>query len=106
MSLASKLKHRIALLQLSSDVDEAGQPLETWHTLAHTWAFIQPLRGRELFAAQQSHSEVTTRITIRYRDDVDSSMIARYQGTDFEILYIIHTDYAKKELQMMCRERQ
>ncbi|MMZ64143.1 Phage head-tail joining protein [compost metagenome] len=80
--------------------------MDEWVPVAETWADVYPLRGRELFAAQQASAEVTSRITIRYRTGIDRTMKVVYDGTEFEILYIIHTDYAKRELQLMCKERQ
>lgn len=102
-------RHRVGILRPPDpevDVDEAGQPLDEWIPVAETWADIFPLRGRELFAALQVNAEVTTKVTIRYRTGIDRTMKVIYNGTEFEILYIIHTDYAQKELQLMCRERQ
>ncbi|MBU5214564.1 phage head closure protein [Heyndrickxia oleronia] len=106
---SGEFRHRISILRPPDpeiDVDEAGQPLDDWISIAEVWAAIQPLRGRELFSAQQVNSEVTTRITIRYRTGIDRTMKAIYEGTEFEFLYVIHPDYSKKELQIMCKERQ
>lgn len=107
-SLASKLNKRINILRPpgSDDVDEIGQPLDTWLPIAQTWASIEPLSGRELFSAMQINAEVTTKIIIRYRTDINRTMKAIYNGTEFEFLYVIHKDYAKKELYIMCKERQ
>jgi SPP1 family predicted phage head-tail adaptor len=102
-------RHRIKILRPpdpEKDIDEAGQPLDFWPEVTKTWADIYPLRGRELFSAQQEHAEVTTRITIRYQEGVDRSMKVDYEKTEFEILYIIHKDFRGRELQLLCKERQ
>lgn len=103
-----KLRNRITILRPPSpdDVDEVGQPIDVWQPVAETWAAIEPLRGRELFSAQQVNAEVTTRIRVRYRKGIDRTMIARCGDIEFEFLYIIHVDYAKKELHIMAKERQ
>lgn len=103
-----KLNRRITIFKPPGpeDVDEAGQPIDYHIPIATVWASIEPLNGRELFAAQQANAEVTTRIRIRYRKGIDRTMIARYDGTEFEFLYTIHKDYAKKELHIMAKERQ
>lgn len=88
------------------DVDEAGQPLEAWVPVAETWAAIRTLRGRELSAAQQINAEITTEITIRYRTGIDRTMKAMYMEDEFEFLYVIHKDYAKKELQIFAKVHQ
>lgn len=108
-SLASRLRHRITIYRPPDpevDVDEAGQPLDEWVRVTETWAEIKPLSGRELFAAQQANAEVTARITLRYRIDIDRTMKVVFGKEEFEILYTIHKDYSKKELQLMCKERQ
>ncbi|MBS4191747.1 phage head closure protein [Bacillus sp. FJAT-49705] len=108
-SLASKLNKRISILRPpdpEKDVDEAGQPLDEWIPVAETWASIEPLRGRELFAAMQVNAEVTTKITVRYRKGLDRMMKALHNEIEFEFLYVINPKYANKELQIMCKERQ
>ncbi|MCM3242691.1 phage head closure protein [Cytobacillus oceanisediminis] len=108
-SLTSKLNHRISIMRPPDpelDVDEAGQPLEAWVPVAETWAAIRTLRGRELSAAQQINAEITTEITIRYRTGIDRTMKAMYMEDEFEFLYVIHKDYAKKELQIFAKVHQ
>lgn len=106
--LVNRLRHRVTILRPPGpeDVDEYGQPLDGFVPVATVWAAIEPLRGREYFSAMSEHAEVTTRIRIRYRDDVDRTMIVQYGETTFEILHIIHPEFGKKELQLMCKERQ
>lgn len=104
-----KLKNRISILRPPDpevDVDEAGQPLDEWIPVADTWAAIIPLRGRELESARQISGEVTTRIEIRYREGINRTMKAVFDSVEFEFLYIIHVDYAKKELHILAKERQ
>jgi len=107
-TLASRLNKRITILRkpLPEDQDDSGQPLDDWIPVATVWAAIEPLRGREFFAAQAVNAEVTTRIRIRYRSDVDRKMIARHKDAEFEILYTINPEFRNVELQLMSKERQ
>lgn len=89
-----------------NEVDEAGQPVNDWQATTTIWAAIEPLRGRELFAAQAVNAEVTTRIRVRWREDVDRKMEIAYKDLKFEILYVIHPEFGRKELHLMCKERQ
>lgn len=103
------LKHRIKVYRPpnpETDLDDAGQPLDEPIHHADVWAAIYPLRGRDLESARQVHGEVTTRIIVRYRKDIDNKMFAEYEGIRFEFLYIIHKDFAKKELHIMAKEVQ
>lgn len=107
--LVNRLDKRIAILRPADpekDQDESGQPLEGYVPVTTIWASIEPLRGREFFAAQAENAEVTTRIRVRYREGIDRTMIARYGDYEFEILFVIHPELSKKELQLMCKERQ
>ena len=88
------------------DTDELGQPIDEDIELAKLWASIEPLSGRELFAAQEANAEVTTRITLRFHKDIDRTMFVKHGVHEFEILYIINPKFANKELQLMCKERQ
>jgi len=105
---AGKLKHRITILKPSdgTTTDGYGQPLDDPVEVARPWAAIEPITGRDYLAAMQENAEVTTRIRIRYRAGIERSMIVRYGQSEFEILYIAHPEYAKKELHLMCKERQ
>lgn len=86
--------------------DEYGQPFDELFEIGTLWAAVEPLRGREYFSAMTEHADVTTRIRIRYREGIDRTMIVRFGDTEFEILHIIRPEFGKKELQLMCKERQ
>lgn len=107
-SLTARLNKRITILRPSNpdDTDEYGEPINGPVPVATVWAAIEPLRGREFFAAMTENAEVTTRIRIRYRKDVDRTMTVKYKDSEFEILYIIHPEFGGRELQLMCKERQ
>jgi len=113
-SLLARMKNRVTIFRLPGpdETDEYGQPFDDPIEVATVWAAIEPLRGREYTAAMAEHAEVTTRIRIRYREDIDRTMIVRYKEpgdpdfAEFEIMHIIHPEYNKRELQLMCKERQ
>jgi SPP1 family predicted phage head-tail adaptor len=80
MLQAGKLRHRIVIQALdvspnsNGDVQGSmGEPLEEWVTLGQAWAAIEPVSGREFIAAQSEQSKISTRITVRYRTDIDFS---------------------------------
>lgn len=83
-----------------------GEREQAWEDYVTVWAAVEPLRGQEFLVAQRSEAEVTTRIRIRYREDIDRSMMVYCNGVEFEIMYTIHPEFGKRELQLMCRERQ
>lgn len=106
--LINRLDKRAAILRPPGpdDVDQWGQPTDDWVEVMKLWAAIEPLRGQDRAAAAQITADVTTRIRIRFREGIDRSMIVSYKGTEFDILYIIHPEFNRRELQLMCKERQ
>lgn len=86
-------------------VDAAGQPVETWATwAASVWAAIEPLNGREFFAARQFASEVTHRIRINYRAGVSAKMRYVYGSRYFRIEAVIDPSERHEQLHLMCTE--
>lgn len=76
MSLsAGKLRHRLRIERPVYTQDQTtGDEVETWQTVATVWAAIEPLSAREFIASQSEDSKINTRVTIRFRNDVDASM--------------------------------
>lgn len=102
----SRLRKRVTILQRSETTGDYGGPVETWTELCTAWAGVEPLRGQEYFTPGREGADVTTRIRIRYRSDVNRTMIVRCEGVDFEIMHIIDPEYRHREMQLMCKERQ
>lgn len=101
---AGRFRHRITLQELVTGQDEAGQPVQEWQDVATVWAAVEPLRGREYWAAAQVQSEVTTRIRIRYRSGIRPDMRVLYGGRVFNVTAVIDPEERHMELQLMCRE--
>lgn len=68
-----KLRHRI-VIQRRADVENIqGEVIPTWVDLAEVWGSIEPVSGREYFAAQQVSAEITARIMVRYLPGVNAA---------------------------------
>lgn len=86
MSLeAGKLQHRVRIERYAALLDSNGNELQDpvtgeipreWQEVATVWAEIAPISGREFIMSQAIQSQVTARLTIRYRDGIDASMRA------------------------------
>jgi SPP1 family predicted phage head-tail adaptor len=61
-----KLNHRISLQTRSATLDDYGQQVNTWTTVATVWANIKPIGGREKMRAMAIESELTHTVAIRY----------------------------------------
>lgn len=98
------LRHRVVLQQKVITEDALKQQSEVWTDIATVWAAIEPLSGREYFAARQENAEVTAKITIRYRKDVTPDMRAVSEGRVFDVLSVINPGERNISLILMCKE--
>ena len=106
---AGELKHRVTLQEATETRDSFGQPVRTWSDVATVWAAVQALSGREFLEAKQLKRAVTTRIVIRWRDDVHAGMRARWTdpaGTThtYDVEAVIPDSTHRRQLSLMCLE--
>jgi SPP1 family predicted phage head-tail adaptor len=90
---AGDLRHRVAIQQRVETQDPTtGDISFTWQTVAG-WdkvpAAIKPLSAREFIAAQQTNSEVTGRIVIRYRAGLNAKMRFLHGSTAYNIAGVL-----------------
>lgn len=103
-----KMRHKITVHNLiETQSTTTGEMVQSWSTGACVWAAIEPLQGRELFAAQQYQAKVDTRITVRYSPETTpitaKSMVNHSTGdVDYFIESIINPEERNVELQFMC----
>jgi SPP1 family predicted phage head-tail adaptor len=101
---AGQLDQRVTVQAPSAGVDLFGQPLpDAWADVATVWAQVAPLAGREFLAAAAVQSEVTAKITMRYRPGITSAMRVVHGADTYDITAVIHIKSARQELQLMCR---
>lgn len=111
---AGKLRHRISIETVSTSRDAYGQTGEadgeyTSVPFATVWGQVQDLSGRELYAAEEMHSQITVRITCRFFPGIVPAMIARVpmdQRTRvFDIMSVVDPDGRRRTLDLECKER-
>ena len=98
-----QLTERVTLQRLQQGTDEIGQPFTTWVTLGTTWASVEPLVGREYFAAGGAQSEVTAKVRMRYRPGITSADRLIHEGTLYSITSVINYKSANRDLVLMCK---
>lgn len=101
---AGALEQRITIQQRVAGVNALGQAVQSWADYAVVWAAVDPLRGREFFAAGQTQSEVTTRFTIRWRQGITSTMRVVWRGQPYDVLAVIEPQGGKQMLELMCAQ--
>lgn len=103
MTTAGELDQRITIQRRDDAQDGYGQTVEAWTDVCRCWAKAQPLRGRELFAAQQTQEQSEVRFVIRYRPDLDAAMRVLWRGQPHGITAPPIDVGARREwLELMC----
>ncbi|MED0676983.1 phage head closure protein [Aneurinibacillus thermoaerophilus] len=100
----ARLNRRIRLQRRESAKDDEGIVTEGWADVATVWAAIEPLRGREYFAAATVNAENTVRIRMRYRRGITPDMRVLYDGRVFEIQSVIDVNEMHREIHLMTQE--
>ena len=106
MSIGER-RHRVLFQTATVSQDAYGEPDQTWSDLATRWAMVQPMKGRERFAANQVQADVDHRIVCRH----DSTMNAlapgdraSWNGHTYDIKSIIWRDHTQKEMEILAQE--
>lgn len=102
-----KLRHRIDIEALDVTLDSSGAQVDQWASILSSDdpllpAEIVPLSGREFVAAQAVQAGVTTRITIRWRDDVKPSMRVVHDSDVYNIRAVLPDPTLRRHLTLMC----
>lgn len=102
-----RLRHRVVVQRATDAIDQYGDQTKSWANLATVWAAVEPLNGRELFTAQQTQSQVSTRITIRpiVGQTITSKDRIKFGSRYFDIQSVINVEERNIELQLLCVER-
>jgi SPP1 family predicted phage head-tail adaptor len=94
------------LKRMSLTQDTAGQQTRTWTKLGTQMAAIDPVRGREYFAASGEKADVTHEIRMRARTDIALTPRDRvYVGTRiFDVKSVLDLNDDGREWLLMCIE--
>ncbi|MCS5873598.1 phage head closure protein [Klebsiella pneumoniae subsp. pneumoniae] len=103
---AGKLRNRITPAGAGKRTEpDNGAVINTWRDVATLWAEVAPLSAREFIAAQASQGEVTTRITIRYREGVTRKHRILFRGRIYNIEGVLPDPRSGREyLTLPCSE--
>ena len=65
------MRERIVVKAPTITADSEGQPVKRWDPFISLWARIDFLSGSELQAMQKINSQISTSMTVRYKDSLD-----------------------------------
>lgn len=112
---SGRLRHLVSLQIRQDSQQPGGQVVHSYVETAKIWANVSPLSGREFFAAQQVNSEITTKITVRFRPEIDSTYRIVHTvnrsvsppWTDvYDVLAVVADEKTnRRELALMCVRR-
>ena len=99
---------KIIFQVLSYETDSIGQKLPVWKDLVSAWAQVNPVGGREYYAAAQVNSENDMIFKVRY-----SRLLEGYLTSELRIIYcgkvynVVHIDdFMEKHREFSFRTKQ
>lgn len=101
---AGGLNRRVSIEAYTGARDSIGQPTKTPVVLATVWARIEPLFGYELKEGDRVVSDVSHRVTIRYRPDVTAKMRVVFGSRVFDITAVRHDEEHRQMTFLDCKE--
>ena len=106
MLKAGNLRHSVTLQRKQQTQNpQTGALLTTWVTEATVWAAVEPLSAREFVAAQAVQSNVSVRITVRYRPGITAAMRILHDGKVYGITGVLaDKDSGREYLTLPCEE--
>lgn len=100
---AGRFRHYGSLQRFVETRDANGNRSKAWVEIGKVWAAIEPFSGRELIAAAQIASKVSTRVVIRYRDGIVPPMRFVHRNTLYDIIAVMpDKDAGIEYLTLMC----
>lgn len=100
-----KLNQRITFQKQVDTIDEIGQTVKTWVDFKTTWANVNPTVGKTYYEAKTLNTNMTYKINLRFRNDIDKNMRIKFKDRILDINDIINVNENNIELVIMAVER-
>ena len=95
---AGRLRHRVTIQnRVETQGPTTGAIAVSWADVATVWAAVEPLSAREFIAAQATESQVSARITIRYRAGITPKMRVAHGDTLYDIAGVLSDPKSGRE---------
>ena len=90
MTTSNQLDRRVSIQQQSTTQDAAGQPIETWSSVAETWASVKFPSGLGAIKADAVTSTVKASVRIRHRSSLpDEGLRVLISGVAYRVVAIL-----------------
>ena len=99
-----QLRHRLELHSASSTDNDFGEPILTFASYTTVWGQVSPMKGEELFHAQQTIPTITHKVLIRYNSNVTAEHRVVFDSRTFEINAVLNPEERNEMLFLHCTE--
>ena len=100
---AKSLNQKVTMQQKSVTRAANGEEIVTWVTHSTQWARVEPIRGREFFAAAQMQGAIDYRVTLRYTPTITRDMRVLWGSIVMDIsAEPINVNAANRWTELMC----
>lgn len=103
--MMGNLRHSVTIEKNTEVLDAAGSPKDSWSAFATVFARLEPLTGRELYAAQQFSTALSHKVTIHYLVGVIPKMRISFGTRRLNILSVENMGERNRFMSLMCEER-
>lgn len=84
---ATSLRHRLKIYRPTATRSATGAVrVGQWAHILTLWAQFSPLSVKDIISGQAQDSQITARVKIRHRTDIDHTMRVQYAGRMYEIV--------------------
>ena len=101
---AGRLRHLVEAQEPIESDDAYGEQDIVWNTFKTVHGAVEPLAGKEYFKAISEHSEVTTRITLRYFEGLTTKHRIKFGEQIYNIISVINYKNRNVEYIVMAKE--
>jgi len=103
---AGKLRHRIGIYSITEENESGdyGQPNQEETPQETVWGSVEPLRGNELFIAQQIAPETTHRVRLRGGSEVKTTQRLKYDDRWFCVVAALDPEERGISQELLCKE--
>ena len=90
------LDRRIVIQSLTESIDDYGQAVQTFSTLATVWSKVEEKSGSEGEEGDQIKAVKGVNFTIRYRTGITEKMRVSYDSNTYLVQAVINSDQRKR----------
>lgn len=102
--IARSFRHKISFQNRKSGKNERREPVDVWEDVLETYAYVQPVSGKEQFLSNQNYSTTTHKVRCRYSGLVKTDQRIKFGDRVFDIISAINVLEQNKELEILAEE--